>query len=610
MSIMLLPIAALLINLLNMIAYFSKQRINSEETKLYSKMLVVNFVASIAAIITILVAKEHGDVNIIAILQKIYMSLLLLLVVYIVNYHIYLAKLSDDVIKISKRFMRLSYIFFATLVLFLPLIVINDTNIIDGYGLSYTALIFASAMYFSILTIALLMLIFSGETNWKKEAPFIVLVILFIISLLIRSIFPEIIFETFFLSYTLLIMYFTIENPDLKLLVELNLAKENAEKANRAKSDFLSSMSHEIRTPLNAIVGLSEDMADNNSCPKEMREDLEDVLNASKTLLEIVGNIMDISKIESNKLEIIDVKYNLLKEAETLVRLNKARIGTKKLVLTTSYAEDIPKCLVGDKLHIKQIINNLLSNAIKYTEEGEVNFSIKCINNNDDSILVITVKDTGIGIKSENIKKLFTKFERLDIEKNTTTEGTGLGLAITKKLVELMGGTINAQSIYGKGSIFIVQIPQKICHQKITDTQFIKKKDILDNLKYTNKNVLIVDDNKLNIKVARRSLSSFNFKTIDECYDGIECLDMVSKNKYDLILLDIMMPNMNGEETITKLKQDPDFNIPVIALTADALQGAKEKYLDLGFTDYISKPFSKDQIKYKIDYIFMQKKDQ
>ena len=232
--------------------------------------------------------------------------------------------------------------------------------------------------------------------------------------------------------------------------------------------------------------------------------------------------------------------------------------------------------------------------------------------NKNISNLIISCQDTGRGIKAENINKLFTKFERLDIEKNTTTEGTGLGLAITKALVEMMAGKINVQSQYGKGSIFIITIPQKISRltspiteEKLMDTA--TKLRIL-NISYQNKKVLIVDDNKLNIKVAKKALQDLNLN-IEECYDGLQCLEKVKNNKYDVILMDIMMPNMNGETTLQELKKNPDFAIPVIALTADAIAGAKEKYIEEGFIDYIAKPFNREEIKEKLDKIFANKEN-
>ena len=226
---------------------------------------------------------------------------------------------------------------------------------------------------------------------------------------------------------------------------------------------------------------------------------------------------------------------------------------------------------------------------------------------------MISVKDTGRGIKAEDINKLFTKFERLDVERNTTTEGTGLGLAITKKLVELMNGKINVESRYKEGSIFIVQIPQKIdkLTKPLTEEELLNTAELLINKKVnlSNKRILIVDDNKLNIKVAKRTLQDFNL-VIEECYNGKECLEKIKAgNSYDLILMDIMMPEMNGETALSELKKIEGFNIPVIALTADAIAGAEEKYRQEGFIDYIAKPFTKDQIKIKLDNVFNQKKE-
>lgn len=594
-------ISGLFCIVLLMILFFSKSRIDSKETKLYGFMLISSFFDIILVLAELIITYYFlDDVNMYLVkgLNKIDFIHYIMWPTLLSLYTIYVTYLDEEKYnKAKKIFLTLDII--AILIEFmLPINIISTKEAMGVTGIG-PAFVFLISSFYVIVNIIILIKNYKKIKN-KKNLPFLFFLIFIIIAMLLRVYNPTLIVIPAIIVYINMIMYFTIENPDVKLIEEINIAKESAIKASNAKTEFLSNMSHEIRTPLNAIVGFSEALQSDERIPVEAKEDIKDIVMASDSLLEIVNGILDISKIEADKLEIINTTYSPKKVFDELVVLTRGRLGFEKQIeFKTSFSSDIPATLYGDYARVKQIVLNLLTNAVKYTNEGYINFTVECVNINKDLCrLIISVEDSGIGIKKDKIDKLFTKFERLDEERNITIEGTGLGLAITKKLVELMHGKMVVQSIYGKGSKFTVSLDQKIVATK--EKEEIKEKTVVKG-NYKGKRVLVVDDNKLNLKVAERLLREYNL-FVDEVASGFDAIDRINMGvPYNLILMDDMMPKMSGCETLKELKKNKDFHTKTVALTANAISGMREKYLSVGFDDYLAKPIKKEELEVILD---------
>ncbi len=388
--------------------------------------------------------------------------------------------------------------------------------------------------------------------------------------------------------------------------IELENAMAEAKKAGRARDLFLSNMSHEIRTPINTILGLNE-LILRESQDETITGYALDIKQAGNILLSLVSDILDFSKIQSGKMELVEGTYDISSLLNDIINSISIPLRKKKLRLSLDIAQDIPYKLSGDEVHLRQIIGNLLTNAVKYTKTGTVTLHLSWKPLEEDRLLMeVAVEDTGVGVKEKDIAKIFETFNRLDMEASRSEEGTGLGLAVTNRLVELMGGKLTVKSEYGKGSVFSFAISQKIVNKDpLGNFQEQYDRSVKNSISYKEKfiaplgKILVVDDNAMNLAVAQDLLRKTKLQ-IDVASSGEECLEMVKRKAYHLIFMDHMMPVMDGVETlhaVRALEENPSKDIPIIALTANAVVGAKEFYLDAGFEDYLSKPIEPEKLE-------------
>ena len=579
--------------------FFTKKKIKNKDTEIYTYLILVNFFILIIDISSIFVLAYSKNQLLLDLTCKGYLVSLIIWVDILTDY-VWLT-IWDKPRKITTSILMVLIMIIQGVTIFMfPLEYYWQGTVLiieQGDAIMVAYSMFALCALVWAVNVVLMHKKLSKEIikeKKKKIYPVFLFILLGIAGIIIQKMFPQLVVTTSVLTMVTILMYHTIENPDVDTIKILDKAKRQAEENSRAKSDFLSSMSHEIRTPLNAIIGFSNFIIDCDNLD-DAKANATDVVTASTTLLETVNGILDISKVESGKMEVINDNYNFYDLLDETVKLANARLGDKPLELITNFEANIPHTLYGDKSIIYKIIINILTNAIKYTNEGTVSYTVSGVTEGDKCKITIIVKDTGIGIKEEDLKRIFNKFQRVDEQKTSSIEGTGLGMAITKDLLDLIGGSIKVQSTYGKGSTFIVTFEQKISNVIIAN----KKEIVEEKSKYnfSDKNILVVDDNNLNLKLASKLFKRYNCEIIT-VKSGFECLDLIEKgNKYDIIFLDDVMPAMLGSETLQRLKRIEGFKTPVISLTANAIEGVKDKYLNLGFDDYLAKPIEKNKLE-------------
>ena len=457
-----------------------------------------------------------------------------------------------------------------------------------------------------------LLLLHWKQIHFKKKIAIGTAFVIEIAVSIVQAINPTWLISGMGFTLMTLAFYLTVENPDIILLEQVREEKRKAEEANVSKSAFLSVVSHEIRTPMNAVVGMTDLLLRDELTDKQRRY-LMNIKSSGEALVMIVNDILDQSKIEAGKMDIVEEAYELRPMLEDVRMIIENRIGEKQIHLIYDIDDAIPKILVGDALRLRQILINLMNNAVKFTEIGYIELGIKVVKQEEDKLLLrFSVKDSGQGIKKEDVDRLFKAFSQVDTKKNHSKEGTGLGLSISADFVHLMGGQLDVTSEYEKGSEFFFAVYQGLVEEQEGDEKEIIKKPVWqsDNFVIPEAKILIVDDTEINLMIVEGLLEPLHAK-VETADSGMRALELIQKNKYDIIFMDYMMPYMDGVETTRRVRELAEKaassgdaalseyykSVPIIALTGDPSEETREKFKLAGIDDFTEKPILVENLK-------------